>query len=86
MIQQQYQDQIATYVSQGGWIGDIANKITNLLGMYAAQSLPAEALIHMLTEMLKMTDANGTPEDLLAKVELNTVIDGIIADAKAAWV
>lgn len=79
-IQQDNKDKIAGYMAQGAWIGDIANKVNNLTKLYEDGSMPAVALKHMLTEMLKMTNANGTPEDLIQKVELNNVIDAIILD------
>ena len=46
--------------------------------------MPAEALIHMCTEMMKMTSATATPEEILRKDELNGVVERILQDAKDA--
>jgi hypothetical protein len=80
MIQDTNKTKIAEYVAQGGWIGDVGYKVNNLIGLYETSAMPAMALKHMLTEMLKITKVDGTPSDLLQKVELNNVIDAIILD------
>ena len=56
------------------------NKVKNLVGLYENGEMWDQALVHMLTEMMKMTNPNGTPDDLIQKVELNNVIDAIIGD------
>jgi hypothetical protein len=79
-IEQTNKDKLQAYIGQGGWIGDIGNKVNNLVGLYESGHMWDQALIHMLTEMMKMTDVNGTPDDLIQKVELNNVIDAIIGN------
>lgn len=86
MITQTNKNNLDAFVSQGGWVGDIANKTKNLVGLYESKEMPTEALIHMLTEMMKITSATATAEEILRKDELNGVTEAILDDAKAAWV
>lgn len=79
-IQQTNKDKLQGYIGQGGWIGDMGNKVNNLVTLYETGAMWNQALVHMLTEMMKMTNAHGTPDDLIQKVELNNVIDAIIKD------
>lgn len=84
MIQDLNKNNLEPFVTQGGWLGDIAYKTKHLVRLYEENSMPAEALIHMCTEMMKMTSATATPEEILRKDELNGVIELILQDAKAA--
>jgi hypothetical protein len=83
MIQTTNKTNLIPFVSSGGWVGDIANKVTNLVGLYESKEMPAEALIHMCTEMIKMTSASASAEEILRKDDLNGVITTIITDAQA---
>jgi hypothetical protein len=85
MIQELNKNNLDAFVSQGGWVGDIANKTKNLVRLYESKEMPTEALIHMLTEMMKITSATATPEEILRKDDLNGVTTAILEDAKAAW-
>ena len=84
MIQQANKDGLEGFVSQGSWLGDIAFKTKHLVRLYESKEMPAEALIHMCTEMMKMTSATATPEEILRKDELNSVVERILQDAKDA--
>jgi len=79
-ISQSHKDALDTYVSAGGFVGDIGYKIKNLIRLYENQEMPEEALRHMLTEMMKMTKAESTPEEFLQKVEQNGVVELILAE------
>lgn len=86
MIQELNKNNLDAFVGQGGWVGDIANKTKNLVRLYESKEMPTEALIHMLTEMMKIISATATAEEILRKDDLNGVITAILEDAKAAWV
>lgn len=83
MIQDLNKSNLIPFVSTGGWVGDIANKVTNLVRLYENKEMPAEALIHMCTEMIKMTSASASAEEILRKDDLNGIITAIITDAQA---
>ena len=40
----------------------------------------------MCTEIMKMTSADATADEILSKDDLNNVVTAIVDDAKAAWV
>jgi hypothetical protein len=82
-ISQSKKDLIETYVTGGGWVGDMGYKIKNLIKLYENSELPEEALRHMLTEMMKMTRADSAPEEFLKKVEQNGVVEQILAELDA---
>jgi hypothetical protein len=84
MIQDLNKSNLEPFVAQGGWLGDIAYKTKNLVNLYEEKAMPAEALVHMCTEMMKMTSATATAEEILRKDELNGVVELILQDAKAA--
>jgi hypothetical protein len=84
MIQTLNKNNLEPFVTQGGWLGDIAYKTKHLVRLYEENAMPAEALVHMCTEMMKMTSATATPEEILRKDELNGVVELILQDAKAA--
>lgn len=86
MISDLNKNNLDAFIGQGGWIGDIASKTKNLVRLYESKEMPTEALIHMLTEMMKMTSVTATPEEILRKDDLNGVTTAILEDAKAAWV
>jgi hypothetical protein len=86
MISDLHKNNLDAFIGQGGWVGDIASKTKNLVGLYESKEMPTEALIHMLTEMMKMTSVTATPEEILRKDDLNGVTTSILEDAKAAWV
>lgn len=86
MISDLNKNNLATFVARGGWVGDQANKIKNLVGLYESKEMPTEALIHMCTEIMKMTSADATADEILSKDDLNNVVTAIVDDAKAAWV
>lgn len=83
MIQELNKNNLDAFVGQGGWVGDIANKTKNLVRLYESKEMPAEALIHMCTEMIKMTSASASAEEILKKDDLNGIITAIITDAQA---
>jgi hypothetical protein len=85
MIQLENKQNLEPFHSMGGWIGDIAFKSKNLVRLYENQEMPEPALTHMLTEMMKMTNVNATPEEILKKDDLNGVLMSIIADAQASY-
>ena len=84
MIQELNKNNLDVFVSQGGWVGNISSKTKNLVRLYESKEMPTEALIHMLTEMMKITSATATPEEILRKDDLNGVTTAILEDAKAA--
>lgn len=86
MITELNKNNLDPFIARGSWLGDIANKVKHLVGLYESKEMPTEALLHMLTEMLKITSATATPEEILLKDDLNGVINAIMDDAKAAWV
>jgi hypothetical protein len=85
MIQELNKNNLDAFTNQGGWVGDIASKTKNLVRLYESKEMPTEALIHMLNEMMKMTSATATAEEILRKDDLNGVTTAILEDAKAAW-
>jgi hypothetical protein len=85
MISDLNKNNLDAFVGQGGWVGDIASKTKNLVRLYESKEMPTEALIHMLTEMMKITSATATAEEILRKDDLNGVTEAILEDAKAAW-
>lgn len=84
MIQALNKSNLLPFIQRGNWLGDIAYKTQHLVELYESKQLPAEALIHMCTEMMKMTSATASAEEILRKDELNGVMALIIEDAKAA--
>jgi hypothetical protein len=86
MISDLNKNNLDAFIGQGGWIGDIAFKTKNLVRLYESKEMPAEALVHMLTEMMKMTSADATAEQILLKDDLNGVTTKIINETKAEWV
>ena len=86
MISDLNKNNLDAFIGQGGWIGDNAFKIKNLVRLYESKEMPAEALVHMLTEIMKITSADATPEQILLKDDLNGVTTAIIDEAKAEWV
>ena len=86
MISDLNKNNLDAFIGQGGWIGDIASKTKNLVRLYENKEMPTDALIHMLTEMMKMTSVTATPEEILRKDDLNGVTTSILEDAKADWV
>lgn len=84
MIQDANKQNLDTYYNMGGWIGDIAFKTKNLVRLFENKEMPEPALTHMLTEMMKMTSVNATPDEIIKKDDLNGVLTAIITDAQAA--
>lgn len=83
MIQTTHKNSLDMYYNMGGWLGDIAFKAKNLVGLFESKEMPEPALTHMLTEMMKMTSVNATPDEILKKDEMNGVLSAIISDAQA---
>ena len=86
MISDLNKNNLVPFINDGDWLGDIANKVKNLVGLYESKEMPTEALVFMCGEMLKMTSATATSDQILRKDELNGVINAIVDEAKAQWV
>jgi hypothetical protein len=86
MISELQKNNLDAYINSGDWLGDIANKAKNLVRLYDNKEMPTEALLHMLTELMKITSPTATPEEILRKDDLNNVITVIMEEARAAWV